>query len=250
MAIGVHAAVADAGVIFSEDFESLTDGNLVGQGGWTGDAVNLSSSGTHLGTRVSNGLQFVGPSTQHATLHALALPTTGRVVVDFDAFAITTTSPRSHNSGLLVTAPVAPGGSQLFAGWFNNSFATDGPKWTFEETLSGNALFAFGGHDEPVSLAIVLDYDNNEIFGRYDFGSGVMETTKVSVSAADLQALNSLTIANDFRGTLGVELDNITVNSVASAVPEPSSLVLLGIGTLCLIGYRRKRRQTIIVSDN
>jgi len=30
-----------------------------------------------------------------------------------------------------------------------------------------------------------------------------------------------------------------------NAVPEPSSLALLGIGTLCLIGYRRKRRRAI-----
>jgi len=34
------------------------------------------------------------------------------------------------------------------------------------------------------------------------------------------------------------------------AVPEPSSLVLLGIGALCLIGYRRKRRRAHVADGD
>lgn len=47
--------IAQAGIVFSENFESLSDGNLAGQGGWIGDEINLKSPG-QMGSRAVNTL--------------------------------------------------------------------------------------------------------------------------------------------------------------------------------------------------
>jgi len=45
-----------------------------------------------------------------------------------------------------------------------------------------------------------------------------------------------------------VTLSGNTAN--VSAVPEPSTFALLGIGAVCLVGYRRKRRRAHVADGD
>ena len=61
-----------------------------------------------------------------------------------------------------------------------------------------------------------------------------------------LQSVGGLTgNVPDLGDTYTLQISIEGASTAPAAVPEPSSLVLLGIGAVCLVGYRRKRRRAI-----
>ena len=86
--------------------------------------------------------------------------------------------------------------------------------------------------------------------GFYFFRSSAPGTLNFTAAATGQYAIG-ITASNSLNSAAGpytVTLSGNTAN--VSAVPEPSSLVLLGIGAVCLVGYRRKRRRAHVADGD
>jgi hypothetical protein len=157
----------------------------------------------------------------------------------FNAFAV-----RGSHNAVLGLADSSPTFDNVL--WWRLDIQQGGG-WAFASNVDGQTtyfLFIPGGFSTPVSLSLTLDVQSLEIFGNYDFGGGnTGQTPRFPVTATFVAALNRIEVTQDWRGTLGVEVDNIRIEGVSS-VPEPASLTLLGVSTLGLLGYgwRRRRR--------
>ena len=88
-------------------------------------------------------------------------------------------------------------------------------------------------------------YDSSTvtIFGTFDiFGYGVysdgdpLDDATLTGTLADGTAFNNVVYIRDNA--------TVTLAAPATAVPEPSSIAMFGIGALGLLGYGRRRRQT------
>ena len=223
--IACHAAV-----VFSEDFESLSNGNLTGQGGWTGDTgVFVSDFGNNLPTRVLR-----RPPVSSGVFHQVfnTFDTTaynGLVTFSFDAYALS--QYEAHNHGLTIRSSAD---NSVAFHWFSDRSGNP-DTWLF------NGVYYPLGFDKDVTLQIVFDKQTQMVWGRYDFGAGFVDTPQYAsgFTAAQLDSIDEIRYFQDSRlGRFGIEVDNITVT--ATAVPEPSSSILLALGLMGLTFRRRK----------
>lgn len=248
LVLGIAAALpARAALLFSEDFESYAPGsNLVGQGGWAegnvGGSVLTVNPGTFLPTRVLDGRATTGVGQANVATHSLPLASDPNVITTlrFDAYA-TTATPITHNMAVgIIDAPV-PALTQL-AIWYPEPFQRP-QGWTF--TFGGDLFHVIGGFDQPVTMAIVIDGIANEIYGLYDFGSGMTQTPHFGITDAQITAFRDLWLFVDHRDLgfyTGMEVDNIQVfdnTGLPTPIPEPASLLLLGAGLVGLLGSRK-----------
>jgi len=213
--------------IFSEDFQSLSNGPLAGQGGWTGDSeIRLTTGNATLPTRIVDGHDVSGvtlPKRMTGVLHTIDLSSaTSQIVLSFDAYATNSVTPKSNNSGV--------GFNGLGNGvMWSNGTSVGGAHWAFDaRAISGNpssAIDISGGHDSLAQMQIVVDKISLEVFGRWNFGAGQTgETPHYSVTSSAINALNSVFILQDFRDPyVGTDFDNIVV----AAVPELASVYSL-----------------------
>ncbi len=98
--------------------------------------------------------------------------------------------------------------------------------WQLEIRQSGASFQSFAthaGYNLPATLAISFDPIANEVWGTFDFGAGAQDTTHFSVLPTTLAAIDRVNLGIDFRGTRGIQLDNISVTTV----PLPAAWVLL-----------------------
>ena len=224
--------IVSANVIFEESFEDYALGSdLAGQGGWFGDSINVVNSTTGLGSHVVLGPS--GPGISVANTHNLfrdeSLDSNKVYTLSFDAFAGLT------GAGFVNQAGLGPSSinsiSFLVLGWSPNSGQT--PGWSFlnisPDVAIERFIFVPGGAGQIVRLEVVLDLPNNEVYGRYDFGSGFQETEHVAPDPLIISVIRGVTLFG------GGELDNIVVTET----PEPTSLaVFMGLGIA--IVYRRR----------
>lgn len=222
-------APAPGGPIFSEDFEPLADGPLAGQGGWSGDPMNLRSEGTRLGSRVLDGFDVNGIRDSPGVRRPIDLGAVSGplIVMSFDAFASSgAVGIRSHNAqvGLAGTSR----DPRLV--WANDTNVA--PAWYFDARyLTGNPTHGVsipGGHDRTVTLTLVIDRVRRETYGRYDFGGGVAgETPHYPVTPAAIEALSHVVIIQDGRSRtayVGFEFDHICIFGATATGPEPLSV--------------------------
>jgi len=258
---GAHAAV-----LFSENFEGYSPGGVVtGTNGWVGGKINTKSSASFGANTVLDGTDF--PVTVDG--FALVKRQFGNLkgagnVYEFsvDVFG-QTFSLRSHD------AAMGPGSSA------GSTLARDGTHWTVlydKDNVPGKTGFLLDAHgitgnasafvpqDRPFDqidvLKIIIDRNSSEVYGALDFGSGLVETSRVAVSTSQIAAIDSVFGFTDFRsaniggsfastalGTRsgGAQWDNILVTDDSVEVPEPGSLAVFGLGLLGL-GFLRRRR--------
>ncbi len=244
---GLSATIATAAPIFSEDFDSYADGsNLSGQGGWVGDIMYVNNGTYMTGSKVLDGRDDIPTKTISISRNGFgsSLDSSAISTMTFDAYA-TTTAPLTHNSG--VGLDNIAGGTLV--AWWPVKAQSGVFSWSFAPTGlvgSGNYHLVAGGYNEVVSMSIVVDGVANEVYGKYDFGSGgTGETPHYSVTDAKIEELNSAVIYADYRSPQnattphgdtfsGGEFDNMVV------VPEPASIIVLTLGGLAFI--RRKLR--------
>ncbi len=156
-----------------------------------------------------------------------------------DAFG-QTFSLRSHD------AAMGPGSSA------GSTLARDGAHWTVlydKDNVPGKSGFLFdargitgnasafvsqdGPFDQIDVLKIIIDGNSSEVYGAFDFGSGL--------------GFRSANIGGSFASTAlgtrsgGEQWDNILVTDDSVEVPEPGSLAVFELGLLGL-GFLRRRR--------
>jgi hypothetical protein len=258
---------ASAALLFSEDFEGHANGSTVATAnGWTGAIVNVNDSAHFGGSRVLDGTDASGTVDGFATIErglGGTLDGAASHRMSVDVYAQTASLP-SHNNGLGMSAS---GGASAFNGgvyWsvlydLNNVSGATG--YVFDaRSMTGNSSDFFllnGPFDSVQTFEIVLDGLGGEVYGVYDFGSGTQETTRFTVSAAEIAAIDQVFGFFDFRsanpggvfastgrGTQfgGAEWDNLSVNGSFEAVPEPAMSGLLCLGVAGMFAVRRRRR--------
>jgi len=218
---GLSTTLADSTVIFSEDFESYVAGSdLDGQGGWTrtrGSDNSHVDVSAQLGTQASIGLSRIDVNELVFIDTSMSWDGTGVLVLEYDAYA----EPGvfggcgnncvSHDSGVQFVT-----GGGTFLGWFANCgspFCTAFPPgWQFNPRSGGLEIFENVGYDQKVHIEVIIDAVNEEIYGRITLSdSSVVESTHFTTTGLDLTDITIIRITQDFRGTKGVDIDNILV---------------------------------------
>ena len=111
-------------------------------------------------------------------------------------------------------------------------------------TIYGNVTTGSTGgfSSSDVQVLLSTSYDPSQsIASQFTaFSVGTPSNSYSTLSVTGFDNVTRVFIAS----SQTVNFDNITTASPA-AVPEPSSIVLLGIGGIALIGYARRRKQKI-----
>ena len=214
--------------LFSEDFESYSTPQLITErNGWSGDDGYVNNA-TYLSSRVFDGRYDIGSDTYSVIYNSLPrnLSTEERVVLSFDAYA-TTDFPFSHNTA--IGLGVAGDAGKVF--WYPAEDIPGAGKWRFDARgvtgVTGDYVEYAGGYDTAVTLKVVVDGINGEVYGLYDFGMGEQETTHYAVDGAAIEALNAVYLYADYRSPTAastsygtrfssIELDNLLVTTSAA----------------------------------
>ncbi|MCP5536458.1 MAG: PEP-CTERM sorting domain-containing protein [Akkermansiaceae bacterium] len=244
------AVTSAATVVASENFDALTASSfpgtsLAGQGGWVSDNGSLKlrndyTTGSFDGNVAYNGggaaimHRYDGASYLTATDTSIIIEITGRAATNrLSRAGVAYDNAGTSNPGIYF-------GSGSSGGW--SVYLGSGTTGGSALATSTNGLDA-GGDVFDMRLTIDLVAETGHFEFKPDGGSW---TTPTGMGSIDLSALdtgatdgtnplnwNSLYIRTSLAGDT---IDNIVV----SAVPEPSSAALLGLGGLALLFRRRK----------
>lgn len=268
--VGLLIAMANpllAGPIFSQGFESNTDGWFDEDNGWAGDIERVStgpggitsSSGSFHATAIQTdvtGIGLTGPFSNFSGLNSntnwpggitvstdIYLDTSWDAGEGFDYSTAISDSSGNHLRDFIfhVTKDTSPGGLGLLVGGSNNT--TFDPRLDlktinhFEVTSSGWYTFQHVFREESGDLV-------GDLILRNDAGDLLFTETRTNgdsiatTGGARYSWLTNIDIVG------GIALDNHSL----SAVPEPSSVVLFGFGALGLLAYARQRKRTRLIN--
>jgi hypothetical protein len=192
------------------------------------DVAPGTASGPVFVTATSNGL----PNDMADWQFRLVInPISGSGSVTFQTPGTGTTNPAnptnyifdSHGVGIVATNSNA--GTQLDANDFDNNLGTVVP------TAPGANL---------LELTLHASSNASGLFGVY-----AVEGSAFTVWDDALSINNPQFFANVPDGSSTVLIGEVTVQGTAAAVPEPATLILLGVGTCTLIGWCYRRRQAL-----
>jgi hypothetical protein len=266
--LSVSAGTASAALLFTEDFQGHANGSTVqSANGWAGDAVNVNDSANFSGSRVADGRDIAGTVDGFALIERSIggnLNGTSVHEMSMDVYAQTGTLP-SHNNGFGLSDST---GATAFSGgtyWsviydMNNVPGRTGYFFDARQITGISTAFLFlqGPFNAIETLRIVLDGVAGEVYGEYDFGGGVHETTHYAASAAQIAAIDQVFGFFDFRsahpgGTfastaLGTQFgaaqwDNITVTGTFEGIPEPGMVAVFALGLLGIASAQNRRNR-------
>lgn len=248
------AGYAQGDVIVTEDFESLAPGNLHGQGGWS---VTNSAS------------PLVTGSNQEGSLSGLSFhsdDSAGGIAHRHDGFNYVTATDTqvtlsfSGRMGSRVGGGARDQWSRVGVGYFDGTdynhgvlFGSQGNvgQWAVNNTFSSDGFPASESiYDLRLMIDLVgktgtLEVEDSEAAGINWFtpsGMGGFSLAELDFGATDgTNPLNwnSLYIRSI---AIGDSIDNISFRSSSAAVPEPSSLLVLALGSVFGFVWRRRRK--------
>ena len=256
VSIAAFTLPASAALLFTEDFPTHAYGGVVtGTNDWTGDAVNVNESMNFGGSWVLDGADFSGTVDGFTQVHNFigsALSGTGVHTMALDVFA-KRFSLRSRNNalGFGSSADGALGAGGAYWSVIYDKDNVAGKTGYFFDTRavtggSSDYMFIDGLFDQILTFKVVLDGIAGEVYGVCDTGSGATETSRFSVSSAQIEAVDQVMGFFDFRsaniggvfastgrGTrfAGAQWDNIAVEGsfAGAAVPAPAPMLAAGI---------------------
>ena len=223
--VGPRRATADI-LVYSNDFTG-------GAGAEWSDPTTVVSNGERfLGANQSGNLALgFGAGTDTLTLAGLAAHDT--VTVNFDLYIIQSMDGNGPNGGGPDVWQLAENANSLEQTTFAN--------FTGGNTQSYSAATpdGLGFSNAPRSG----EFDAGHLgFGTGDFGDATYRFSFTFASSDSTLALAFTSLQNQAPGDEGWGLDNVSVSIHPTAVPEPSSLVLVGLGSLGLVrGYRARK---------
>jgi hypothetical protein len=212
LAFGISSSLAPASeILFSDDFESYApNSSLIGQNGWlaTYGSTAIIRSGTYLPTKVLDGRAFAGIRDQTEVYHLLSRPLDASQVTVLACDGYATSDPvRSHNNEIRLR-------SADFSVFFAWTYNANSQSWGLSSLDNPTYVPLNAGPDKAVHLSIVVDGPAGQVYGKFDDGSGVQETPRISITSAQITQIDRTSIYLDWRAPeaqLGVEVDNLTV---------------------------------------
>jgi hypothetical protein len=240
--LALAATGAPAAVLFEDNFNTYSDGNLVGQGPWTEKAA-----GTAIG--VSGGAVVLGPNGQDATAPISPAVSFGSNpgYTFYQAADVTVTTARTgdyflHTSGSLTSSSFQ---GRVYVQSAGDGFVL-GVGVTSETPLYGTEVLELGQ-----TYRIVLRYDvesgamNDEVRLYVDPGATeplAAYVSKVQTTAGDGSALGAVNLRQGAAAAgPNLTVDNfIVTDDYASAVPEPTALGVVVVATIGWLGRRRR----------
>lgn len=247
--------VAHSAPVFSENFDTYINGNLVGQGGW----LQLGSSAVNP-IQVSAGTVSLANNGQdvNKAFDTPLTPTDGSSI--YYGLTLNITAAQLTGDTFTLLTP-ATGSTSFFSKLYAQSSGTG---YVLGYATSPGAAVTYGSTvlDFSTPINVVVSYDS--VVGTLN------DTGKVYVNpTSSTESQNTVYVTGTYSGTTAepttlnsfnlrqgsitaaptiTGLDNIAVSSVFSdvaqvtAVPEPSTYALLGMGGLALLLRRRSSK--------
>ena len=238
------AQTATAGVLFSENFESMTPGDLTGQNYWgTSGPINVGAAQKLLpGTTAINAVQGVMVTGSLPNFfHAIPVPDPTRITtLAFDGVG------KDTDAAGLFGFRNAPFSGYLIGGSGGGGIGPVPPsKWYIEDfTLTGIGRVDLGiPSTTQIAVQMVINGPANTIETFVDSGGGFVSVLGPTAITGNLASFGQIGGWQDVRPNSQKwlnEWDNIVLSD--SAIPEPSTFVLAGFMLAALTGYGRRRR--------
>ncbi len=234
--------------LYSQDFESLNNGDSASLlPGW-GSTVNPApdyliaspgelSTGKAMDNRDSAELRDIQVDLTDAAVLSVPSVGSGLWTVSMDTYVFGGTG---FSYAMDVSGNTGAGDIRWGSAEWNNSGSWFVRLWDTDAVTQVSELVASPGGDTDhlLTLAFVVDEANNQIW--MDIGG--TESTKLAFLTADLPEITTV-VWVDLTTSSGLT-DNVLIT--ATNIPEPSTLVLLGLGLVVLSGYGCRKAKLIV----
>lgn len=225
-------------VLYQENFDSMTTGNVVGQGGW-----GLAEGSSSLAQVVSNSTVAISDP-NYLTIAG----NNGSSVWIYHDFGTTNAMNDSQNNHLqfyFSTANFVSSPATFLTFWLFGNVGAEKPLEITFDYLNSRVFIGTNGGSQQVNLSNSLTTDKWYIFDAVMTPSTKTALLTIQDTNSNLLLSNifpfaniSVTVTNLYRmdfmnnpnGNLDWNIDNITIDSI----PEPSVLTFLALGGLLL----------------
>lgn len=243
LALFVGASAQAAVTVLTDDFNSYTNGNLSGQGGWTATAAAATPMQV---AGASDKFVQIGTSGQDEfKAFTTAVPHTDGESIETKA-TVTVTSAQATGDYFLHLSNPAGTTSNFYQRTFVRSSGA-GFQFGLVDTSGTGSTTTFGttvlNLNQAYNIDIIWNFvaggTNNDTFTFNVDGSSYLTHTWTSTATAEPTALAAANLRQgSATAAAGVNLDNLQV--IASSVPEPAALGILSLALAA--GANRRRR--------
>ena len=228
-------SVAHSAVIFSDNFDSLAAGNLVGQGGWTQNVAGAMTVVNDAGIAYSSP-NYMTLGASGAPQHTFASTDLTVESTSLTFYFLSNTTQAGHNIQLSMRTAASGSGSFFYLNLLGTGLglqagtgASSFSNYSFSSALSANTWYLFSATTDPVTD--LLTFSVTPASGGGALVSGSVDISGTAGTAERMVfSSNASTVAGDWA------IDSINF----STVPEPSAVALIAAGAGVVVSRRRR----------